>query len=99
MIDPGIAARIAASPELKKELKGVTQFIIDGTPTHLIVGDTVSVVQGKHEKPDVTLTMTAELFLEVVAGKADAQMAFYDGRITIKGAQTIAVALFRKVLR
>lgn len=92
--------RIAAAPELWKELKGIIQFDLEGAYGFITVAaDKVTVEGGKHDKADVTLTLPVLLLSDIIAGREDAQMAFYDQRLKIKGAQTIAVALFRKVLR
>ncbi len=51
----------------------------------------MGIVEGVHEKPDLTLKMGLEDFLDMVNGKLSAEKAFFTGRIQFKG--NIAVAL------
>jgi putative sterol carrier protein len=51
----------------------------------------LTVTEGIHPSPNLTLKMSPEDFLELVNGKLSAEKAFFTGRIQFKG--NIAVAL------
>ncbi len=53
----------------------------------------VSVAQGKAEKPSITLTMDANNFMDLIAGKLNGQTAFLTGKLKIKGDMTLAMKL------
>jgi len=51
----------------------------------------IEIVEGVHEKPDLTLKMSLDDFLDMVNGKLSAEKAFFTGKVQFKG--NIAVAL------
>ena len=62
-----------------------------GNWTIAVKDQKMQVVEGVHEKPDLTLKMSPEDFLDMVNGKLSAEKAFFTGRVQFKG--NIAVAL------
>ncbi len=58
-----------------------------------IAGGDVAVAQGKAEKPSITLTMDANNFMDLIAGKLNGQTAFLTGKLKIKGDMTLAMKL------
>lgn len=94
-----LAKRIEAKANRKK-LKGVLQFNLDDTFGFIeITPDKVTVTGGKNDKADCTITCPVLLLQDIIAGREDPQMAFYDGRLGLKGAQPLALELFLRVLR
>ena len=54
--------------------------------------------QGQAENPNITITMAATDFLDLVAGKLDGTMAFMSGKLKVKGDMGLAMKL-QNVLR
>jgi putative sterol carrier protein len=78
-------------------MKAVYQFEITGDGggdwfVNIADGD-VSVGEGKAEKPSITLTMDANNFMDLLAGKLNGQTAFLTGKLKIKGDMTLAMKL------
>ncbi len=48
---------------------------------------------GVHAAPDIELTLSSELIVEIIAGEADAMQAFMEGSIIAEGDLTLAPAL------
>lgn len=90
-----IVARIEANAELKKALKGILQFDLGDEKYFVTVGEKVTVTEGKNEKADIVFTTTPALLRDLLDGRVNAQMAYYDNRLKLKGAQAFAVLLFR----
>ncbi len=82
------------------KIKGMNvtyQFVItgdDGGEWAVSVADEqISVTQGKAEKANITLTISASDFLDLVAGKLNGQTAFLTGKLKIQGDMTLALKL------
>jgi len=90
-----IAAGIKKDPSLVGKVKGVIQFLV--TPGGAWVVDLKngggSVSEGKVDKADMTLTVTDEDLVKLAAGKLNAQQAFMQGKIKIKGNMGLAMKL------
>ncbi len=82
------------------KIKGMNvtyQFVVtgdDGGEWAVAINDgQVSVNQGKAEKSNITLTISASDFLDLVAGKLNGQTAFLTGKLKIQGDMTLALKL------
>jgi len=53
----------------------------------------LSVVEGEHENPSITLTMADQDYLAMIAGTLNGQMAFMTGKLKIKGDMSLAMKL------
>ncbi len=53
----------------------------------------LEVVKGKHENPNITLTMADEDYLAMIAGTLNGQAAFMTGKLKIKGDMSLAIKL------
>ena len=53
----------------------------------------LSVVEGEHESPNITLTMADQDYLAMIAGTLNGQMAFMTGKLKIKGDMSLAMKL------
>ena len=62
-----------------------------GNWTITVKDQKMEIIEGVHEKPDLTLKMGLEDFLDMVNGKLSAEKAFFTGKVQFKG--NIAVAL------
>jgi len=61
---------------------------------HFAVADeAIDVKSGKHEKPNITLTMKESDYLDMVNGKLNGQMAFMTGKLKIAGDMGLALKL------
>merc|ERR1712010_371935 len=68
------------TPEMVKKIKGVFAFDIGG---QVYTADLKK--EGKVGKPDCTLIMSEEVFVELFTGKMNAQKGFMQGKYKIKG--------------
>lgn len=82
------------------KIKGMNvtyQFVITGEGggewAVTVANDQVTVSEGKAEKANITLTMSAQDFLDLVAGKLNGQTAFLTGKLKIQGDMTLALKL------
>lgn len=78
-------------------MNAVYQFDItgDGGGQYYVAianGD-AQVQQGVHESPNITLTISADDFENLVTGKLNGQTAFLTGKLKIKGDMTLAMKL------
>ena len=99
---PDVAGFFNAVPEKVDKtkiggMKAVYQFEITGDGggdwfVDIADGE-VSVGAGKAEKPSITLTMDANNFMDLLAGKLNGQTAFLTGKLKIKGDMTLAMKL------
>jgi putative sterol carrier protein len=75
----------------------VVQYDItgDGGGTwHAVIKDgTCTVKQGAGTSPSLTLTMTAQDWLDMVSGKQSGQMLFMTGKLKLKGDMGLAMKL------
>src|SRR5215470_11245429 len=58
-----------------------------------IANETIDVQMGKHEKPNITLSMKESDYLDMVNGKLNGQMAFMTGKLKIAGDMGLALKL------
>jgi hypothetical protein len=71
-----------------------------GGDFHIILADgRGSAAPGTVADPDLTLSMSAEDFLAITQGDADGVLYFLTGRITMRGDQSIALALAPLLLK
>ncbi len=73
---------------------GGSQFYTD------IKDGALQVKEGTHASPNITITMAAKDYLDLVNGKLNGQMAFMSGKLKIKGDMSLAMklqSLFRPV--
>jgi putative sterol carrier protein len=82
------------------KVKGINftyQFVITGDGggewAVTISDGQISVTEGKAEKANITLTISASDFLDLVAGKLNGQTAFLTGKLKIQGDMTLALKL------
>ena len=54
---------------------------------------TVEVSEGEAANSDITLTVDAESWMDIVNGKLNGQMAFLTGKLKIQGDMTLAMKL------
>jgi len=63
-----------------------------GGTWHAVIKDgACSVVSGAASNPNLTLTMAAEHWLDMVTGKLNGQMAFMSGKLKLKGDMGLAM--------
>ncbi len=58
-----------------------------------IVDGELSVIEGQHEAPSITITMTSRDYIDLSTGKLNGQMAFMTGKIRIKGDLSLAMKM------
>jgi putative sterol carrier protein len=56
-------------------------------------GDEPKIVQGTHDNPGCTLTMSDEDLLAILEGKLNSQMAFMMGKLKVSGDMSLALQL------
>jgi putative sterol carrier protein len=80
-----------------KGLNAVIQFNLSGDGGgnyHTVIKDGACTVQeGAHASPNMTLTMTAQDYVDMVMGKLNGQMAFMSGKLKIAGDMGLAMKL------
>ncbi len=78
-------------------MKAVYQWDItgDGGGTwHGAIADgAISVNEGAHDSPSITITVAAQDWLDITNGKLDGQMAFMSGKLKVKGDMSLAMKL------
>merc|ERR1712139_167980 len=79
----GLEAQI--TPEMVKNVKGVFCFDIAGNVFTVDLKKEGKMHKGKVGKPDCTLIMSEEVFIELFTGKMNAQKGFMQGKYKIKG--------------
>lgn len=76
-------------PEKAKGMNAVIQFDITGDgggQWHAdIVEGALSVVEGLHPKPELTLSASAQDYVDISTGRLNGQLAFMTGRLRAKG--------------
>ncbi len=91
--------KAAASPDAATSPNAVYQFNITGDgggewALDLTKGKTDSfVVNGKHDSPGATITVSSEDWLGMLNGSVNPMQAFMSGKIKIDGDMTLAMSL------
>lgn len=52
-----------------------------------------TVNEGEHASPNITITVSAKDWLDILNGKLDGQMAFMSGKLKVKGDMSLAMKL------
>jgi putative sterol carrier protein len=83
--------------EAAKGLNAVFQFDLSGDgggKWHVLVNnDQCQVAEGAHPSPNITISMAAKDYLDMIAGKLNGQMAFMTGKLRIAGDMGLALRL------
>jgi putative sterol carrier protein len=78
-------------------LKVVIQFVLTGEgggDWHVDLDEgMIAVVEGKHPTPKLTISATAQDYVNISTGKLNEQLAFMTGRITARGDTLLAMKL------
>ncbi|QHS22700.1 SCP2 sterol-binding domain-containing protein [Virgibacillus sp. MSP4-1] len=92
-----IDAAVKTDPEVTKGKEGVYQFNIkdedEGTYQLIIDENGPRAVEGAEQDPQVTLTLKADNFRDLVAGNLNPTAAFMGGKLKIKGNMGLALKL------
>merc|ERR1712216_210867 len=73
------------TPDMVKKVKGIFAFDIGGQVYTADLKKEGKLHKGKVGKPDCTLIMSEEVFVELFTGKMNAQKGFMQGKYKIKG--------------
>ena len=80
-----------------KGLKAVYQFDLtgdNGGKYNLAIDDgQLTVTEGTHASPSITITMAASDYVDMINGKLNPQMAFMGGKLKIKGDMSLALKM------
>jgi len=83
--------------EAAKGLTAVYQFDLSGDGggkwNMVIDNGEYSVQEGSHASPNITISMAAKDYLDMLAGKLNGQMAFMTGKLRIAGDLGLALKL------
>ncbi len=78
-------------------MKAVYQWDITGEgggKWHAEIADQkCTVKEGEHASPNITITVAAKDWLDIINGKLDGQMAFMSGKLKVKGDMSLAMKL------
>jgi putative sterol carrier protein len=84
-------------PDRAQGVKAVIQYDITGDgggSYHVTIAEgTCTLAEGTAASPNLTLTMGAQDWLDMVTGKLNAQMAFMGGKLKLKGDMGLAMRL------
>ena len=58
-----------------------------------IADGNITVAEGEHASPNITITVGAQDWLDIINGKLDGQMAFMSGKLKVKGDMSLAMKL------
>ena len=94
--------RLRANPEKVQGMNATYQFDLTGDGGKekwvKLADDGGEMGDGQAENPNITITMAASDFLDLVDGKLDGTMAFMSGKLKVKGDMGLAMKL-QNVLR
>lgn len=83
--------------EAAKGMNAVFQFDLSGDgggKWHVLINnDQCQVAEGPHSSPNITISMSAKDYLDMIAGKLNGQMAFMTGKLRIAGDMGLALKL------
>ncbi len=83
--------------EASKGLNAVYQFDLSGDgggKWHVIIAnEECQVNEGPHASPNITISMTAQDYLDLVTGKLNGQVAFMTGKLRIAGDMGLALRM------
>ncbi len=78
-------------------MKAVYQWDITGEGggkwNAVIADGKCTVSEGQHASPNITITVAAKDWLDIINGKLDGQMAFMSGKLKVKGDMSLAMKL------
>ncbi len=87
----------AADPSKLKGVTAVYQFELSGDNGGVFHADVqdgkANVVEGAHDSPNITITMAADDFSDMLDGKLNATSAFMAGKLKVKGDMSLAMKL------
>lgn len=91
MLKDYLKSGIPAEKGLGADYDKVIQFEVAGDPKpefylEIKGGKDLSVTEGKHEKPDITISSDKDTMVGIGAGKVNPTQAFMQGKIKVKGA-------------
>mgnify|MGYP001263683918 CR=1 FL=1 len=93
----GLASRI--NPERISGMNATYQFNIAAdengdTQWYVAIRDGIAEVhQGAADAPNITVSVTASDWIDIVSGKLNGQMAFLTGRLKVEGDMSLALKL------
>ena len=80
-----------------KGMNSVIQFNLSGDGGgnyHVIIKDgACTVSEGSHASPNMTMTMAAQDYVDMITGKLNGQMAFMSGKLKIAGDMGLAMKM------
>ena len=80
-----------------KGMSSVIQFNLTGDGGgnyHVVIKDgACSVSEGSHASPNMTMTMAAQDYVDMITGKLNGQMAFMSGKLKIAGDMGLAMKM------
>ena len=90
-----IATRLKENPDVAEKIKSSYQFELTGDDGGSWAIDLTKneVVSGTIDEPNVTITMAAKDFVDLVEGRLNGQMAFMQGKLKLKGDMSLALKL------